>query len=694
MSDENSTVTQFPTGESKSEKKSGATGKKAASKAKTAAKPKKSAKKSSKATAKSTKSATQSNGAATNDNVVKTAAASKAAATDAKPAAPKDAAIKKEAKKTDAPQADHDLSGEFMEVLQSSKNIIERMLRQPTEHLSPSSGMADPMNISSVFADVMMHLASSPHQMMQAQLKLWQQYLQLWQNMVMRTVGQEVAPVVSPESSDRRFKHEDWSSNDVFDFIKQSYLINSRWLLDTVQGIEGLDEHTRNKAVFHTKQLIDAFSPTNFPLTNPEVLHTSIESRGENLVRGLNNLLKDLDRGGGTLKISQTDMDHFELGKNIALSPGKVVFQNDVFQLIQYAPETEKVYEKPMVIFPAWINKFYILDLQPKNSFIRWLVEQGHTVFLTSWVNPDASLADVPLEYYMHNGILAAVEAAMKITGADSVNTIGYCVAGTMLGSTLAYMAAHDDNRINSATFLTSQLDFKEAGEMLVFVDEEQLNALEKRMEPVGYLDGADMSQTFNMLRANDLIWSYVVNNYMLGREPFPFDLLYWNADSTRMPKRLHMFYLREYFQHNKLSRGELVLDGTRLDLGKVKIPIFMQASKEDHIAPARSVFNSHKLFGGDDVTYMVAGSGHIAGVVNPPAANKYMYWTNTEAGEAKTYDQWWDNAVEHPGSWWPHWEVDWLRPKSGKLVDARVPGDGPFAAIEDAPGSYVKVKS
>lgn len=686
MSDENSTVTPFPTGESKSEKKTGPAGKKASSKTstkgKTTEKPKKSTKKSSKTAAKS-------NGAATNDNPAK-----KAAATAVKKTAASGAAVKKDSKKPESSDNDHDLSGEFMEVLQSSKNIIERMLRQPTEHLSPSSGMADPMNISSVFADVMMHLASSPHQMMQAQLKLWQQYLLLWQNMVMRTVGQEVAPVVSPESSDRRFKHEDWSTNDVFDFIKQSYLINSRWLLDTVQGIEGLDEHTRNKAVFHTKQMIDAFSPTNFPLTNPEVLHTSIESGGENLVRGLNNLLKDLDRGGGTLKISQTDMDHFELGKNIALSPGKVVFQNDVFQLIQYSPETEKVYEKPLLIFPAWINKYYILDLQPKNSFIRWLVEQGHTVFLTSWVNPDASLADVPLEHYMHSGILAAVDAAIKITGADSVNTIGYCVAGTMLGSTLAYMAAHDDTRINTATFLTSQLDFTEAGEMLVFVDEEQLNALEKRMEPVGYLDGADMSQTFNMLRANDLIWSYVVNNYMLGREPFPFDLLYWNADSTRMPKRLHMFYLREYFQHNKLSRGELTLDGTRLDLGKVTIPIFMQASKEDHIAPARSVFNSHKLFGGDEVTYMVAGSGHIAGVINPPAANKYMYWTNDKADEAQTYDQWWDNAVEHPGSWWPHWEVDWLRPKSGELVDARVPGEGPFEAIEDAPGSYVKVKS
>lgn len=581
---------------------------------------------------------------------------------------------------------------DLLHVMQSSQKLATHLLNHTPEHIAPSSGMADPMNVGKSFGDLILNLMTHPQHLMQAQYSLWNEHMKLWQSMAMRATGKPSEPVAVPEKGDKRFRHEDWEKNEIFDFIKQSYLITARWLIDTVDSVEGLDQHTKHKVVFHTKQLVDAFSPTNFPLTNPEVLRTSLETGGDNFIRGLNNFLKDLDRGNGQLQISQTDMDYFEVGKNVATTPGKVVFQNDLFQLLQYTPTTEKVYKKPLLIFPPWINKYYIMDLQPANSLIRWIVSKGYTVFVVSWVNPDERLAKKSFEDYMREGAFEALNAVKLATGEDEVNTIGYCIGGTMLGSTLAYMAAHDDNRITSATFFAAQLDFVDAGDLNVFIDDEQLKSLEKRMEAHGYLDGNDMAQTFNMLRANDLIWSYVVNNYLLGKEPFRFDLLFWNADATRMPMNLHSYYLREFYLNNRLSKGELKFGDTVLDLSKVKASIYMQSSKEDHIAPAKSVFNSHKLFcGSDDVTFMVAGSGHIAGVINHPDAKKYMYWTNKQTSE--NLDDWWSGAEEHPGSWWPEWEL-WLRKKSGTKVAARIPGDGKLDVLEDAPGSYVLIKS
>ncbi|TNE39940.1 MAG: class I poly(R)-hydroxyalkanoic acid synthase [Alphaproteobacteria bacterium] len=549
--------------------------------------------------------------------------------------------------------------------------------------------MLDPANIREAFSDLFRSLMINPQDMINAQVNLWRAHMDLWQATAQRLKGEEVDPVIEPGRRDRRFRHPDWQENLVFDYIKQSYLLTSKWLQETVDQAEGLTEEEKRKVSFYTQQYVDAISPSNFVMTNPEVLKATLESNGDNLVRGLKNLLHDLEQGDGKLVITQTDMDHFKIGENIATTPGKVVYQNDVIQLLQYTPTTEKVYSTPLLIFPPWINKFYILDLREDNSFIKWMVDKGYTVFVVSWVNPDAKLAEKTMTDYMEEGIFEAIEAVQKATGAKQVNTIGYCIGGTLLGSTLAYMAQKKIDTIKSATFFTAQVDFTEAGELLVFIDEEQINNLEKEIdESGGYLDGTSMATTFNMLRSNDLIWSYVVNNYLMGKDPARFDLLYWNADATRMPKALHLQYLRDCYLNNRLAKGEMTLGDIKVDLTKVKIPIFLQSGKEDHIAPYKSVYKATHIYSGP-VEFMVAGSGHIAGVVNPPSAKKYNYWTNKDVGT--DLDDWWSGAQEHPGSWWPYWEK-WLRAKSGKKTDARAPGDG-LSIIEDAPGSYVKVR-
>jgi len=442
---------------------------------------------------------------------------------------------------------------------------------------------------------------------------------------------------------------------------------------------------------FYTKQLADAISPTNFVMTNPEVLRATFNSNGENLVKGLDNLLHDLERGKGQLNISQTDMSKFTIGENIATTPGKVVFRNDLIELLQYNPTTAEVYERPLLIFPPWINKFYILDLKAENSFIRWATEQGYTVFVVSWVNPDPKLARKSFEDYMREGVIGAVDAVEQATGVAEVNAIGYCIGGTLLTASLAYMAATGDERIKSATFFAAQADFTEAGDLQVFVDDHQLEALDQQMEAAGgVLEGSKMATTFNMLRANDLIWSFVINNYMLGKDPFPFDLLYWNADTTRMPRATHLFYLREFYRKNDFAEGRMEMGGVKLNPKKVKIPVYLQSSRDDHIAPYRSVYKTTKLLGGK-VKFMMAGSGHIAGVINHPDANKYQYWTNNELPD--DVDDWMAGAAEHPGSWWPDWDK-WLSRKSGKKIPARTPGDGELKVLGDAPGTYVKIKS
>ncbi len=566
--------------------------------------------------------------------------------------------------------------------------IAEAALRQAER---PAGLQPDPFHVAPALTDVMGRLIAQPDRLVRAQADLFQRYLELWQRAARRAGGEAVEPLVQPEKGDKRFNDPDWAENPVFDVIKQSYLLTSNWLNSLVAEVDGVDPMAKRRVEFFMKMLTDAFSPSNFLASNPVALREAMQSRGESLVKGMENFAEDLARGGGQLAISQTDYEMFKIGENVATAPGKVVFQNDILQLLQFTPTTEQVYEIPLLIFPPWINKFYILDLRPENSMIRWLTDQGFTVFVASWVNPDVQLAGKTFEDYMHEGIYAATDAAMRQAEVDRVNTVGYCIGGTLLSATLAHMAAAKDERISSATFFAAQQDFAEAGDLLLFTNEDWLSDLEQQMDAAGgVLSGQAMAETFNALRANDLIWSFFVNNYLLGKEPKPFDLLFWNSDQTRMPKALHLFYLRKFYGDNALARGELTLDNVKLDLGDVKIPIYVQSSKEDHIAPARSVYRGARLFGGP-VTFTLAGSGHIAGVINAPVAKKYQHWTNTQL--PASVEQWMEGAVEAPGSWWPHW-AEWLKAKSGKLVPARDPAKGKLPPLEDAPGSYVKVKS
>src|SRR6185437_9619792 len=489
---------------------------------------------------------------------------------------------------------------------------------------------------------------------------------------------------------DRRFKDAAWQESTLFDYIKQSYLLTARWLQSTVRQVEGLDDKTSRKIDFYTRQFVDAMAPSNFVLTNPEVLRATIDSGGENLVNGLKHVLEDLDRGKGRLMIKMTDLDAFHVGGNIAVTPGKVVCQNDLMQLIQYVPTTEKVQRRPLLIIPPWINKYYILDLRPDNSFVKWAVGQGHTVFVISWVNPNETLAQKAFEDYMLEGPLAALDAMAAATGEREANVIGYCLGGTLLAATLAYMAAKRDRRIKSATYFVTMVDFAEAGELSVFIDEEQLTALEERMSAKGYLEARDMHTTFNMLRANDLIWSFVVNNYLLGKQPFPFDLLYWNADSTRMPAAMHSFYLRKMYQRNLLVKpGGITLGGVPIDLRKVRTPSFLLSTREDHIAPWRSTYAATQIYSGP-IKFVLSASGHIAGVVNPPGS-KYGHWENESNPPAP--EDWLAVATQVPDSWWPGWEL-WVSQYAGGEVPARHPGDGRLTPIEEAPGSYVKLRA
>jgi polyhydroxyalkanoate synthase len=566
--------------------------------------------------------------------------------------------------------------------------IAEAALRQADR---PSALSTDPFHVGPALGEVMGRLAGQPDQLLRAQASLFGRYMELWRSTAMRAAGDAQAPVATPAKGDKRFADPEWSENPVFDAIKQSYLITSDWLNTLISGVDGVDPLAKRRVEFFTKMLTDAFSPSNFLLTNPAALREAMTSHGESIARGMENFAADIERGGGQLAISQTDFDQFKVGENVATAPGKVVFQNDIIQLLQFAPSTDTVCETPLLIFPPWINKFYIMDLRPENSMIRWLTGQGLTVFVTSWVNPDVELASKTFEDYLNEGIYAAIDAVQRQTGAKTVNTVGYCIGGTLLSCALAHMAARGDKRVSSATFFAAQQDFSEAGDLLIFANDGWLEELEARMDAGGgVLAGQTMADTFNALRANDLIWSFFVSNYLMGKEPKPFDLLFWNSDQTRMPKTLHLFYLRNFYRDNALAQGVLELAGERLDLSKVKTPIYVQSSKEDHIAPARSVYKGARLFGGP-VQFTMAGSGHIAGVINPPAANKYQHWTNDTL--PATLDAWVAGAAEHPGSWWPHWAA-WLKSKSGKPVPARDPSSGPLHPIEDAPGSFVKVRS
>jgi polyhydroxyalkanoate synthase subunit PhaC len=574
-----------------------------------------------------------------------------------------------------------ELAEVMQHVAERSSRILGDFAHKQTQSLSAAA--RDEMGIAKAFMDLYARMASDPALLASVSMNLWFDQARLWQSSWMKMFGMDSRPVAEPAKGDWRFKDEEWSKNFLFDYIKQSYLIASRHINEAVAKVEGMSPESEKKVAFFTRQYVDALAPSNFLMTNPQVLRETLSSGGQNLVRGLNNLLGDLEKGGGELRVSMTDESAFQLGRNVATTPGKVVHQTDLMQLIQYQPSTSQVYRRPLVIIPPWINKYYILDLREKNSFIKWAVEQGHTVFVISWVNPDAKLAQKGFDDYMREGAIAAFDAVEKATGEREMNVIGYCLGGTLLGGTLGYLAAKKDTRVKSATFFVSLLDFSQPGELGVFIDEKQVENLEKKMNERGYLEGSEMAGTFNLLRANDLVWSFVVNNYLMGKDPFPFDLLYWNADSTRMPARMHSYYLRNMYLKNLMGvPGGLELFGVPIDLSKVKLPSYFISTVEDHIAPWKTTYKGSKYLGGP-VRFVLGGSGHIAGIVNPPAAKKYHYWTNDSRPE--TADQWFEGAEQHDGSWWNDWQ-GWI----GKLnADDRVPARIPSHAIEDAPGGY-----
>ena len=671
------------------------------------------------------------------------------------------------------PQRLHAAMGRITEQSQRiMRTFIERQASSPRE-FNP----LEPAVVSKAYQALWQQMLTDPKRLVEAQVSLWQDYAKLWESTARRLAGEEVEPAVTPEPGDRRFKDGTWTENPLYDHIKQSYLLASRFMLSTVRQTEGLDAHTAHKVDFYTRQFIDAMAPTNFAATNPEVARRTVETGGENLVQGLSNMLEDLERGQGRLRVRMTDLEKFKLGENVAVTSGKVVFENDLMQLLQYTPTTETVRKRPLLVIPPWINKYYILDLRPKNSFIKWAVDQGHTVFVISWVNPDERLAGKTMDDYLLEGPVAALDAIGKATGESEVNAIGYCLGGTLLAATLAYLkarnvgeagepagpadvaetvqvvepskapetadatqgvesggvgdtgevgsagnaaevlpapeasetpgsateaaagaatqdppaapAADPPPAIESATFFTTMVDFEEPGELGVFIDEEQLALVEESMQETGYFDGAKMAEAFNLLRANDLIWSFVINNYLMGKDPFPFDLLYWNSDSTRMPRAMHSTYLREMYQHNRLREpGGITLDGVPIDLTSIDVPVYILSTREDHIAPWRSTYAATRLYRGP-IRFVLAMSGHIAGVVNPPSAHKYGHFT----GElADTPDAWLEAATAHEGSWWPDWDA-WVSGHGGGEVPPREPGAGALPAIENAPGRYVKVR-
>lgn len=575
--------------------------------------------------------------------------------------------------------------------MESSGQALAAYLK-PRENAEPRDKPPNEIGeVVKTFSAVAEYWLSDNERSADLQMKIAKAYLDLWGSSMRRLAGEAVPPAIEPSPRDKRFKDPEWKSNRFFDFVMQLYLLTTQWAQDLVRDAEGLDPHTRKKAEFYVQQITNALAPSNFVLTNPEVLRETLASNGDNLVRGMKMLAEDIEAGHGTLRIRQSDPANLEVGVNMATTPGKVIFQNDLMQLIQYQPATENVLRTPLLIVPPWINKFYILDLKPEKSFIKWCVDQGITVFVISWVNPDKSLGTKTFEDYMKEGPLAAMDAIERATGELKVHTLGYCVGGTLLASTLAWLAEKRRVRVTSATLLAAQVDFSHAGDLLVFVDEDQISALERDMQACGVLEGNKMAMAFNMLRSNDLIWSYVVSNYLKGQSPSAFDLLHWNSDATRMPAANHSYYLRNCYLENRLSTGSMVLDNTLLDLSKVKVPIYNLATREDHIAPADSVLYGSQFFGGP-VKYVLSGSGHIAGVVNPPASGKYQFWTNDNI-EDVTLADWLKGAQEHKGSWWPDWR-EWLAGIDAEEVPARAVGTEALPAIEDAPGSYVRVRA
>lgn len=550
---------------------------------------------------------------------------------------------------------------------------------------------SDPFGLLPAFVELTASWASDPVKLLDAQFHAWQSYMLLWQHSAQAFMGLETEPVVTADNGDRRFKDADWDNHPFFNYIKQIYLVAAGAIYSSIADLDDVDPATARKITFFTKQFVDAMSPSNFALTNPEVIRATLEIGGKNLLDGLEQFLRDIDPKDGTLHTKMVDTEAFELGINIATSPGKVVYQNDLIQLIQYTPTTSDVNRRPLLIMPPWINKYYVLDLREKNSFIKWIVGEGHTVFVISWVNPDENLAHKDFEHYVTEGPLAALDAIEQATGETEVNIIGYCLGGTLLGAVLAYLRARDDERVKSATFFASLLDFSEPGDLGVFIDEAQVQSLEQTMNERGYLDGAEMATTFNMLRANDLIWSFVVHNYLLGKQPAPFDLLYWNNDSTRLPAKMHSTYLRKMYMENAFREpGGLTVDNVPLDLSKIDTPAYFVSAAEDHIAPWKTTYLGAQILSGP-VTFVLSKSGHIAGIINPPGERAYGHYTGP-ALDGLSAEDWFAMTEPQTDSWWSRWAT-WLDEFAGSKVPARIPGDRQLDVLEDAPGSFAKTR-
>ncbi len=593
-----------------------------------------------------------------------------------------------------------DFTQNIATIAEQSKELIETFIKntplQSDNHGSMPTMSASQISAANAFSEMLSSVALNPEKYLQMQFDFYTQYMELLSNTTARMMGENIEPIYPTKKNDKRFKDEAWNENAIFDFIRQSYFLTSKYLEKSVSDVDNIDKETSEKLSFYTKQYVDAMSPTNFFATNPEVLKETIKSNGKNLLKGLENLLKDLKDGNGQLKIKMADKDAFKIGKDIAATKGKIIYQNDLMQLIQYAPQTEKVYKTPLLVISPWINKYYILDMKKEKSLINWLVEQGHTVFVTSWVNPTADLSEKKFEDYMLEGPLAAIDAIEKATGEKQINAIGYCLGGTLMATTLSYLQKKGrSDTIKSITYLTTLVDFSAPGDLGVFIDELQVDEMEKNMRKKGYLDGKEMSLIFSMLRANDLIWSFAVNNYLLGRDAIPFDLLYWNADSTAMPTEMHIYYLRNMYIKNLLiKKNALNMVGEDIDISKIDTPTYILSAQEDHIAPWKSTYAATQIYKGS-IRFVLSGSGHVAGVINPPFKEKYGYKTTTISDNYPTSpDSWLENTTEHKGSWWLDWQK-WITENNytGDTITARKVGGGKLKPIEDAPGSYVLVR-
>lgn len=575
--------------------------------------------------------------------------------------------------------------GEQIQKSMQSYTTPENLLKSNTQPF------ANPFRVAEAFTLAAKRLSEDPSPAFKATEHYITGYADLWEKTLKNLSGQGVEGNENLETapSDRRFRDPTWDKYATFNFLKQSYLLWDHWVKEVSNNIQGLDPTTSHKVAFYARQITDAFSPGNYLWSNPRAIKRMIETGGLSLMKGLENFLKDIEKGGGELSISMVEREAFQVGKNISVTPGKVVYQNDLIQLIQYSPTTKNVFRTPLLLIPPCINKFYIYDLREDNSFVRWILDRGHTVFMVSWVNPDEKLSHKTFEDYVIEGLNAAIKVIQEITREDKVNAVGFCIGGNFLAALEGYYANRGENKnpLMSTTYLATLFDFEKAGDLKIFIDEERLEELETQMRKKGYFDGRILAQTFNLLRANDLIWSFVINNYLMGEDPMAFDLLYWNSDSTNLPATMYGYYLRNMFLNNNLVKpGGIKIKDVKVDLRNVKTPSFILNTRDDHIAPWPCGFAGKQVFSGP-TKFVLGGSGHIAGIFNSPKANKYCYWTGDKP--AKTAEDWFTKATEHAGSWWKEWST-WLEPFGQEKVPGRKPGSKKHPPLEDAPGSYV----